>query len=65
MTDTRIERTEEGARSGLEENSKYKGIARHPLARKWILRQISRAIESGDPQAVDRAGLRAKRYGML
>ena len=58
------ERTEAGDRPGLDESSKYKGIARHPLARRWLRRCYQKARRAGDVQTGARIKVRMKRLGM-
>ncbi|MBA6412385.1 hypothetical protein H2508_04595 [Parahaliea sp. F7430] len=43
----KAERAEAGTRvSATAEDRKYKGIARHPLARKWMLKRLIEARDN-------------------
>lgn len=65
-----IERAETGNRPkvGAEDSRRYSGVARHPLARRWILRRMVEANEAaaaaqerGDTLGEERQRLEAER----
>ena len=61
------ERAEAGTRSRMTEDdkAKYTGIARHPLARRWMLNRLvearDKAVAANTEQAIQRWALEADR----
>lgn len=60
------ERAERNARPGItdEERKKYKGIGRHPLARRWLLRRYNSALERRDQAEVTRLKREMEKRGI-
>ncbi|MEA1081972.1 hypothetical protein [Marinobacter qingdaonensis] len=56
----KIERAEAGTRSCMTASDKaqYTGLARHPLARKWMLARLIEAREKMEAAETEEAGMR-------